>query len=72
MFIFNELLKKNGHKLKNVAQQRYDLGEDVTYMLDDGTYITKYQDGRREIFNFVKGGKKILKVYYEKKTLKNE
>lgn len=29
MFIFDELLKKNGHKLKDIAQQQYDLGEDV-------------------------------------------
>lgn len=65
MSSINDLIKKNEPKLKNVAQRLFDKGEDVTYMLEDGTYIKKYQDGKREIFKFVDGHKQLIKIYYE-------
>lgn len=66
MDLIDDLIKKNEHKLKNVAQELYAEGENVTYAIGDGEYKTRYQGGKCETFTFDdEGNEIILKVDYE-------
>ena len=66
MSLIDDLLKKNGHNLINIADKLFEEGQNVIFQNSDGTYTKKYQDGKVEIFNYADDGShKIIKIYYE-------
>lgn len=59
------LIEKNSHKLKNVAQRLFEEGEIISFIQKDGTFLTKYPNGKRVISKFVDGQEQTIKIYYE-------
>lgn len=59
------LIEKNSDRLKNVAQRLFEDGEIISFTQKNGTFLTKYPDGKRIISKFINGQEEIIEVYHE-------
>ncbi len=59
------LIEENSNKLKDIAQKLFEKGEIIAFTQKDGTFLTKYPDGKIIVSKFVNGQEEIIEVSYE-------